>query len=141
MTKHCLGFSTQEGNGGNRAVIGVRGEQPNNPELPLRLPVLREELEADIVHVHPPVNARLDVGLGDDDRRRFGEESPDLWRDREEFNWRSPSPTVDGKQNSFVRGFNTIMQEGADCFVKIPDTVCRTMRFIQLRRSLKSLLP
>src|SRR5271166_6971812 len=85
MTKHCLGFSTQEGNGGNRAVIGVRGEQPNNPELPLKLPVLREELEADIVHVHPPVNARLDVGLSDNDRRRFGEESPDLWCDREEF--------------------------------------------------------
>ena len=43
---------------------------------------------------------------------------------------------MDGKQNSFVRGFNTIMQEGADCFVKIPDTVCRTMRFIQLRHDM-----
>ena len=78
--QHRVGLAPQIGHGRDRAVIGVRGEEADDAQFALRLAVMRVELEADIIHMHAAVHARLDIGLGDDHRRLLGEESPHLRR-------------------------------------------------------------
>ena len=60
---------------------GAGGEEPDDPELALDLARL-EDLYADIVHVVAPVDARVDVRLGHDQRIGSREERADLRRQR-----------------------------------------------------------
>ena len=79
----------QERDVGDRARIGRGREQADDPQLAPQPALGGEQLDADIVHVDAPVDARLDVRLGDDERHRLGEERADLGRHRHEF---APAP-------------------------------------------------
>ena len=64
-------FAPQERRIARRFVIGLGGEQPYEAHLARRLAVGAETANSDVVHVHPPVDPRAQVGLGH--HHRFGD--------------------------------------------------------------------
>ena len=72
-------------NRAGRAGIGVRGQQADDAQFAVEPAVRREQLDADIVEMDAPVDAALDVGLGDDERLGLGQEGAQLRRDRDQL--------------------------------------------------------
>ena len=65
------------------ARIGGGGEQPDDAVLADQIAGGVEALDADIVEIDAPVHARVDIGLGDDQRARLLQERHDLRRELE----------------------------------------------------------
>ena len=63
------------------AGIGGRGEQPDDALLADQIAGRVETLDADIVEIDAPVHARMDIGLGDDQRTRLFQKRHDLRRE------------------------------------------------------------
>ena len=80
-----LHLLTQERDLAHRLRIGLRGEQPDEPQLAGELSPRAIGLDADVVHMHAPVHARAHVRLGDDERRGTEEEFLDLGREADEL--------------------------------------------------------
>ena len=78
-------LEAQIGDGAGRAGIGVRSQQADDAQFAVEPAVRREQLDADIVEMDAPVHAALDVGLGDDQRLRLGQEGAQLRRDRDQL--------------------------------------------------------
>ncbi len=68
-----------------RARIGGRGKQTAEAAFADQLAVGIEAFHTDVIHVHTPVHARAQAGLGDDQQARLLEEFTDLRRDGEEL--------------------------------------------------------
>ena len=62
------------------ARIGGGGEQPDDALFADQIAGFVETLDADIVEIHAPMHARMNVGLGDDQKARLLEERHDLRR-------------------------------------------------------------
>ncbi len=75
----------QIGHLARHARIGARREQPDDAQLAFEPAILAEKLDADIVEIGAPMHARLDVGLGDDERVRALEEGAHFRRHDEEI--------------------------------------------------------
>ena len=62
------------------ARIGRRREQPDDAVLSNKIARRVKTLDPDIVEIDAPVHARMNVGLGNDEKPRFLEECHDLRR-------------------------------------------------------------
>ena len=64
-------LAAQIGNAVRGARIGGRGEQPDDAVFADQIAGGVEALDADVVEIDAPVHARVDIGLGDDQRPRL----------------------------------------------------------------------
>ena len=78
-------LAAQIGNAVRGARIGGRGEQPDDALLADQIARGVEALDADVVEIDPPVHARVDIGLGDDQQPRLAQECHDFRRVFEQF--------------------------------------------------------
>ena len=78
-------LASQVGNRTGRLRIGGGGEQAGDADLADEHAVGIEALDPDIVHMHAPVHARADVGLGDDEQFRLAQEREDFRREFEQL--------------------------------------------------------
>src|SRR5512144_353121 len=77
---HRSDFPPQIGNTVRAARIGCRGKQPDDPVFSDEIARKVKTLDADIVEIDAPVHARMNVGLGDDEKTRLLEECHNLRR-------------------------------------------------------------
>ncbi len=68
LMQHVLRFLADQRHLESRAIIGLAGEQANKTDLPGRLAVGAVAFNADIIHINPAMDTRLDIGLGDSHR-------------------------------------------------------------------------
>ena len=66
--QHPPDLATDQGHIAGHPVVGVCGKQADEAVFPDHHAVVAIFLDADIVHVNAAVDARLDIGLGDDQR-------------------------------------------------------------------------
>jgi hypothetical protein len=82
--QHRLDLAAHQWDRRHRARVGVVGEQSDDAHLAGERAVRGEALDAHIVHVAAPVDARAQVRLGDDDRVRPQQELADFLRGGDE---------------------------------------------------------
>ena len=75
--------------------------------------LLVEELDPDIVHMGTPMDPRLHIGLGDDQRHRFLEESRDLGCHGDEFGAAAQHPHGGVAEDAEARALMSVHHAGA----------------------------
>ena len=78
-------LAPQIGNAVRRARVGGRREQSDDAMLADQIAVGIEAFDADIIEIDAAVHARLNIGLGDDQRARLLQERHDLRGDFEQL--------------------------------------------------------
>ena len=106
--EHARDLETQIRDGAGAAGIGVRGEQADDAQFAVEPPVGREQFHADIVKMDAAVDAALDVGLGDDQRLRLGQEGADLRRHHHELAILAQHPNIGIAQDAEAGGVDRV---------------------------------
>ena len=90
-----FGLAPDIGHAGDGIVVGGRRQQSDDAQLPRHTSLSIESLDADIVHMDPPVDQRFHIGLGDDQGLRFAQEGENFRRHGEII---APAPQhIDGR--------------------------------------------
>jgi hypothetical protein len=90
------------------ARIGARREEPDDAQLALNAPVRREQLDANVVEMRPPMHAGLHVGFGDDQKLGPRHEGADLGRDHHKLAAAAEHPHGGIAQQAEARAFDRI---------------------------------